>query len=73
MNVVGLHAVFNDGSDIYFMDSISSRLMFKAAAMFSAGIPEAINVFIISALPSALPMALPSALPSARPCSSPLA
>ena len=61
MNVVGLHAVFNDGSDLYFMDSISLRLMFKAAAMFSAGIPEAINVFIFSALPSALP------------CSSPLA
>ena len=46
----------NDGSNLYFMDSISSRLMFKAAAMFSAGIPEAINVFIFfsSTLSSAL-------------------
>ena len=50
-----IHAVFNDGSDLYFMDSISLRLMFKAAAMFSAGIPKAINVFIFSDLPLARP------------------
>ena len=57
----------NDGSNLYFMDSISSRLMFKAAAMFSAGIPEAINVFIFSALPSALPCSSPLAWPISRP------